>query len=124
MQLKNPTEHQEQKTFFAWCLRYSEDYDGINTIFSIPNGGNFDAIRGKLLKDEGLRAGIPDMFLPVARGVYHGLFIEMKVRKGGKVSDKQKLWLARLSKQGYKTTVCEGFGEARKTVMRYYNAKC
>lgn len=99
-------------------------YKGINSIFSIPNSGNFDAIRGKLLKNEGLRAGVPDMFLPVACNNYHGLFIEMKIRKGGKVSPKQKEWMNVLSRQGYKTAVCEGFGEARKTVMGYYDEQC
>lgn len=124
MQLKLPTEHQEQKTFFAWCLRHCEEYEDLDSIYAIPNGGNRDAITGKHLKEEGLRAGIPDMFLPVARKGLHGLYVEMKTRKGGKISDKQAHWLKRLKRQGYQTTVCEGFGEARKTIMRYYDEKC
>jgi hypothetical protein len=118
--LKMPTEHQEQKMFFSWCLSHADEYKGVNLIFAIPNGGNIDAIRGKNLKDEGLRAGVPDMFLPVAVGGHHGLFIEMKVRKGGKVSPKQKLWLKALQEQGFKAVVCEGFYQARKELIKYY----
>jgi len=116
-----PTEHKEQTLFFNWCLKHQLEYAFVNMIFSIPNGANFDAIRGKLLKDEGLRAGIPDMFLPVPQGKFHGMFIEMKVRKGGNVSPKQKAWMNALTEQGYLCVVAKGFQEAREHVIRYYS---
>jgi len=50
-------------------------------------GGWFSPTAQKL-KKEGVKRGIPDIFLPCARGGSHGLFIEMKARDG-KVSEEQ-----------------------------------
>lgn len=117
-----PTEHKEQKLFFKWCLNNAHLYPCLESIFAIPNGGNRDAITGRHLKDEGVRRGIPDMFLPVARGQYHGMFIEMKKRSGGVLSKEQKVWGNVLSKQGYKWICAKGFLEARDYVIEYYKA--
>jgi len=54
---------------------------------------------------EGVKRGVPDVFLPVARGGYHGLWIEMKYGKN-KTTSNQKWWLNELKDQGYKTAVC------------------
>lgn len=50
-------------------------------LFAIPNGGYRKLRTGIRLKRTGLKPGIPDIFLPVGRSVYHGLFIEMKSEK-------------------------------------------
>lgn len=71
------------------------------------------------MKAEGLKSGVPDIFLPVPRGEWHGLFIEMKRTKGGTVSDCQKLWLHDLRKQGYLTEVCRGWEEAARRIKSY-----
>jgi len=117
-----PTEHKEQTLFYKWCLANSETYPDLNAIFAIPNGGNRDAITGRHLKDEGVRAGVPDMFLPVARGNWHGLFIEMKKRSGGRVSKEQLTWASVLNGLGYLTIIAKGFQEAREHVIKYYSA--
>jgi hypothetical protein len=63
-------------------------------LFAIPNGGaRHKAIAGKL-RAEGVRAGVPDICLPVPRGEYHGLFIELKRPKGGHVSEEQEAWIS------------------------------
>lgn len=56
------------------------------------------------LKDEGVRRGIPDLQLDVARGPYHGLRIEMK-RSKGVVSPEQKEVHQFLAGQGYRIIV-------------------
>lgn len=67
-----PDEHSEQVSLFRWWkLRY-RDHPAL--LFAIPNGGARDRITGKRLKDEGVRAGIPDICLPWPSGGYHGLF--------------------------------------------------
>ena len=70
------------------------------------------------MKGQGVRAGVPDLCLPVARGNEHGLFIELKVA-GGRVSDEQKKWLKALSGQGYRAAVCYGWMEAVKATCAY-----
>lgn len=61
---------------------------------------------------------MPDVFLPVPHGKFHGLFIEMKAPKG-KTSKYQEEWLSELAAKGYDTAVCVGFDEARKKIMEY-----
>jgi len=113
-------EHTEQKLFFQWCLRHADEYEGLHRIFAIPNGGNIDAVRGRRLKEEGLRAGVPDMFLPHPIAPFGGLFIELKVRGGGIVSDAQKAWISELTCAGYQCVVAKGFPEAKQAVENYY----
>ena len=70
------------------------------------------------MKREGVLAGVSDVFLPVAREKYHGLYIEMKV-KGGRLSDSQKWWIEEVSKQGYLAKVCFGWIEAKEVITKY-----
>lgn len=62
---------------------------------------------------------MPDICLPAARGKYHGLYIELKRRKGGKVSAQQREWLEALEEAGYRAIVCRGWDEARTEIERY-----
>ena len=71
------------------------------------------------MKAEGVRAGVPDLFLSVPRGAYHGLFIEMKKENGGRVSISQKSMIESLKSQGYAAFVCRGWTEARITIEAY-----
>ena len=66
-----------------------------------------------------MKAGVPDIFLPVASGIYHGLFIEMKRAKGGTVSEAQNEWITRLIRQGYAVLVCHGADEAICMIREY-----
>ncbi|MBS3932992.1 MAG: VRR-NUC domain-containing protein [Truepera sp.] len=76
------------------------------------------ATAGKL-KAEGVRPGVPDLCLPVPRGPYHGLYLELKRRRGGKLSLIQQTWLDRLTAQGYRTVVAKGASEAIRELERY-----
>lgn len=53
-------------------------------MFSVPNGAHLSAIQAKILKGEGMTAGVADvLFLhPSADGAYAGLAIEFKTAKG------------------------------------------
>jgi len=74
------------------------------------------------MKREGVLAGVSDVFLPVAREKYHGLYIEMKV-KGGRLSDSQKWWIEEVGKQGYLARVCFGWVEAKGVITSYLEGK-
>ena len=118
-----PKESDEQVSFINWCSYMSNKYDGLDLIYAIPNGGSRNQIEAHNLKLQGVKAGVPDLFLPVARKGKHGLYIEMKRQKGGRLSEYQKEWLEKLSAQGYETAVCHGLDEAIKTVEEYYNGQ-
>jgi len=66
-----------------------------------------------------VKAGVPDLCLPVARGGFHGLYIELKRQKGSKTSDDQKAWLSNLEKQGYFVALCKGWEAAAKVITEY-----
>lgn len=64
---------------------------------------------------------MPDICLPVARGGFHGLYVEMKAQ-GGRPSDEQKAWIAALRAQGYRAEVCVGWHAARQLIEDYITA--
>ncbi len=78
-----PSEFQEQCALFQWAAIEAKHYPVLDLLFAIPNGGSRrDAIEGANLKRSGVKAGIPDIFLPAANKGRHGLFIELKSRGG------------------------------------------
>ena len=87
--------------------------------FAIPNGGSRDKREAHNLRLQGVKRGVPDIFLPAARKGFHGLFIELKRTKGGKVSEDQRAWLDALTRQGYRAVVCYGFEEAQHEIESY-----
>lgn len=113
-------EHGEQCTLISWYRLVCQKF-GISEqlLFAIPNGGARDQITGAMLKAEGVRAGVPDLFLAVPRGRYHGLFIEMKQTTGGRVSDAQRTMHELLITQGYAVEVCHGWLHAKFAICEY-----
>jgi hypothetical protein len=111
-------EHDEQKSLFQWVKYMTGKYPELDSLYAIPNGGKRDIITAARLKAEGVRPGVPDMCLPVARHGYHGLYIEMKI-KGGRLSDNQKDWISKLTAQGYMVKVCYGWQEASIEIHKY-----
>lgn len=115
---KRQTEHDEQVALFnmAWANR--QQYPEARLMFAIPNGGHRHKAVAAKLRAEGVKPGIPDLFLPVARGGYHGLFIEMKA-KGGRLRTAQIEMIAALQTQGYHVEVCYGWQEAWEVIVFY-----
>ncbi len=95
---------------------------------AIHNQGHGDAIRGGQAKAEGVKAGIPDTFLPLPRyspsSNYHGLYIEMKLpkyrtRKDGGLNEAQIECIPDLKRAGYAVAVCYGWYHAAQTLQTY-----
>lgn len=70
------------------------------------------------MKAEGVKAGFPDLGLPVPRFPYHGLYIEMK-RRDGEMRDNQERWAEDLVAQGYQHRVAYGADEAIEAIRAY-----
>lgn len=113
------SEHAEQVSLVQWFDKEFPKLRG--RLFAIPNGGHRHPAEAARLKLEGVRAGVPDLFLPVPAGGKHGLFIEMKREKGGRLSPEQKDWLAHLNEQGYRAEVCKGFEAAKAVIQDYFS---
>lgn len=73
---------------------------------------------GGRMKAEGLKPGVPDLCLPVARGGFHGLYIELKAQ-GGRPTANQEQWIEKLTAQGYLAKVCVGFESAQHLIESY-----
>lgn len=118
-----PSEHVEQVALIAWANEEAnlKRFPGLDLLYAQPNGGFRDWKTAKELKAEGVRSGVPDLFLPVPRGVYHGLYIEMKVAdRSNHTSAEQDAWIERLQGQGYAAAVCYGFEEAKSVIHEYF----
>ncbi len=110
---------QQARLMNNWLKLYPGYY---HCLFAIPNGAQLagnKATRARQmnkLKAEGLKPGVSDLFLMVARGGYHGMFIEMKDAGKTKcsVSDNQWAHIEEAREQGYKAEWCAGFDEAKK----------
>lgn len=114
----NQWEAAEQTALFRWAGFMSGQFPEIEMLYHIPNGGSRNKIEAAHLKQQGVKAGVPDLCLPVARGEYHGLYIELKYGKN-KPTENQKRWINLLRSQNYKAEVAYGWEEASKIILEY-----
>lgn len=160
-ELASKTEHSQQRALFAWanCAAlygfvvaadprgYSQETRGaiagwplpppapaLRLLFAVHNQGHGDKIRGAMAKAEGVKAGVPDVMLPVSAPWFgehsgpdqrhYGLFIELK-RPGskgvarGRASAQQVDWIGELQQQGYYAATCVGWIEAANVISWY-----
>lgn len=114
-----PTEAQEQRALFRWAAYETGRYPELALLYHIPNEGKRSAVTGARMREEGLRKGVPDICLPVARGPYHALYIEMKRTRGSRVSDEQRGWLNGLTRAGNRAVICKGWEAAKDELLNY-----
>lgn len=118
-----PLEDAEQRIIFQWAAMETAAHPELGLLYAIPNGGKRAIKTAIALKAQGVKSGVPDMCLPVSRGGYHGLYIELKRQKGGTVSETQKSWITALAGQGYKAVVCRGAEDAIGTIKNYLGGR-
>jgi hypothetical protein len=113
-------EHEIQVALFAWVD--SEDtmraHPELGLFHAIPNGGHRAPAVAAKLKAEGVRSGPLDTHLPIARGGYHSLWIELK-KPGGSLSPSQRDWLAGLTRHGNKVEIHTTWEGARDELLAY-----
>lgn len=114
-----PTESEEQQTLFRWAQLQSGAFPELALMYHVPNGGGRSKAEAGRFKAEGVKSGVPDICLPVARGGFHGLYVELKRQRGGIVSDNQTAWMERLSREGYCVALCMGWEAASKAILEY-----
>lgn len=112
------SEAHEQAAVFDWAAWNQKRYPSLRLLYAIPNGEYRPKATGKKLKQQGVKPGVSDMHLPVARMGYHGLWIEMKA-KAGRVSQEQAQWINDMHAEGYAAFVCYGAKEAISVLVWY-----
>lgn len=114
--MRNPTEAEIQGALVQW---FGYQYPNLAPLlWHTPNGGSRHILEAAKLKRQGVRAGIPDLFLAVPCGTYHGLFIELKAKKK-KPTPIQQWYLDELEKQGYSAGWVDSLEDAKKIIVDY-----
>ena len=90
-------------------------------LIAIPNGGRRNAREAARMRREGVKAGVFDLFLPLARHECHGLWVEMKAPRPGAsgATPLQRAWGLRMRQANYEAVVCYGADEAIQAIKRY-----
>jgi hypothetical protein len=112
------SEHTEQAALFEWAAWNQGKSAALNMLYAVPNGGKRDKRTAAMLKAEGVKPGIPDVFLPVARQGFHGCYVEMKIGRN-KPTAEQVAWLAALQAEGYHTCVAYDWQAAARALCAY-----
>lgn len=114
------TESQYQNAVFKWSRQPAvrQKWPELKLLFHIKNETKEGVRQVAIDRYLGVKKGVPDLFLPVVRGAYHGLFIEMKTEKG-RTSPEQEWWGEQLSMGGYLFRVCHGWKAAVQTLEQY-----
>lgn len=113
------SEASEQMALMSWAEYARQTMPELGLLHHIPNGGSRNKAEAARFKAMGVKAGVPDLFLPVARGGFHGLYIELKREDAGRASGAQRDWIEALRAQGYRVELCHGWDAAREVIEGY-----
>lgn len=116
------TEEQEQIALFTWATLSVAigDHPELVLLHHTPNGGWRDKKTAGRLRAAGVKAGVPDLHLPIARHGYHSLWIELKrADHSNHPSPDQEWWIERLRAEGHCVVVAYGSEEAIAAIEEY-----
>lgn len=118
------SELQHQICVIKWSQQPSirGKHPELKLLYHIPNERKCSPQQGMLLKKAGVKPGVPDLCLPVSRGRYHGLYIELKDSTGTPTME-QRWWVEQINAQGYFAEVCHGWENATRVLEWYLNLK-
>lgn len=111
-------EASHQEALFQWVAYQTKVHKELELLYHVPNGGKRDAVTARNLARQGVKPGVSDLVLPVARSGYHGLYIELKI-EGGSLQDSQIRFLNSVSEEGYLALVCVGWNAAAEALIAY-----
>ena len=106
-----------------WAEYQEGMYPELKLLHHIPNEGKRSVVNGANLRKAGLKKGVPDLHLPIARGNYHSLYIEMKKDRRCKPTAEQIEWRTALNAAGNLAVVCYSADEAIYMLQQYLNFK-
>ncbi len=109
----------EQAKVIAWARANERNYPYLQLLHCSLNGVKMTKAQAGRAIAQGMLSGVPDLFLPVPKNGYHGLFIEMKYGSN-KVTESQEKFLQNAANVGYAISVCYSANEAIKRIEDYY----
>lgn len=145
-QERNNPEHQEQAALFAHMALLEDKYPDLTSIFAVPNGEYRPPQVGARLKEEGVKAGVLDICVPVPRfwtdtvlkgveiargldynmyvGLTPGLWVEMKAPGRCKdstygTSAEQRTWATIFAERGWAVVVVDDWKAAWEEIKSY-----
>jgi hypothetical protein len=119
-----PLEEAEQIALFQWRDVAVKSIPELRWLHSSLNGVPLSPGLAVKMRRMGMTKGVVDVFLPVVRNGYSGLYIEMKRRNGVKsdLSDAQSEFIDFAREQGYRAGWCKGWEPARDMILNYLEA--
>ena len=123
MRLQNmkASETTEQIKLFQWAKSNEQFIPELKLIYHVPNEGKRKQSTGEILKAAGLRAGVPDVCLPVPRRGYAGLYIEMKYGKNKPTKDQTDYMDGLRNENNYVQVAYSA--DAAREIIRHYLAR-
>ncbi|MBQ3513455.1 MAG: VRR-NUC domain-containing protein [Lachnospiraceae bacterium] len=112
------SEDTEQINVIQWAQWNTQKYPELKWLYHCPNGGSRNRLEAVKLKQMGVKAGVSDLHLPYPKGIYHGLYIEMKYGNN-KQQDTQKEFLSDMAAAGHYVVTCYSAEEAIKILQEY-----
>lgn len=120
MKYAKRSEDTEQIQVINWAHWHTGKYPELKWLHHIPNGGSRNRIEAAKLKEMGVKAGVSDLFLPCRKGIYGGMYVEMKFGSN-RQTDKQKEFLADMVRNGYFVVTCYSAEKAIQVIEEYVN---
>ena len=102
----------------SWAAWNERQYPELKWLHHIPNGGSRNKAEAVKLKQMGVKSGVSDLCLPYPKGIYCGLYIEMKFGDG-KHQKSQKEFLTDMAAVGHYVATCYTSEDAVKVLREY-----
>lgn len=112
--------HIESSLQIACVLWFRVKYPKFDKLlFAVPNGGQRSAATARILKAEGVVAGVADLILLVPRGGFASLCIEMKAGKAGRQSEHQRAWQEAAEGEGNRYAIARSLEDFQQIITDY-----
>ena len=118
MKYAKRSEDTEQIAVIQWAIWNESRFPELKWLHHIPNGGSRNRLEAVKLKQMGVKAGVSDLCLPYPKGIYCGLYIEMKFGSNQQ-QDTQKEFLQDMAEAGHFVATCYGAEEAVRVLEEY-----
>jgi len=115
------SEFSEQCALLRWAAHVQVEYPVLRWLYHVPNGELRHKSVAKRLRAAGVKAGVPDLCLPVPADGKHGLYLELKA-DGGRPTPDQRTWLRYLESAGYEVVLAVGWIAAARAILTYLGA--
>jgi hypothetical protein len=112
------SEYDHQKKAFEWIQDHTDQYPELDDLYAIPNGGRRPPKVAREMKETGQKKGMPDVHLPIPRGKFASLYVELK-KPGGSLSPDQKKRHPRLARWGNRVVTVYSWADLIITALDY-----